>query len=301
MKKILKWAGIVLSVLLLLVAGTVFCLNSTAKSRLAKKYDVQPRPVAVPGDSASIAAGKKWVSVLCAECHGANLAGAKFFDTPDLGTICAPNLTSGGIGKTYTDPDWVRAIKHGVGKDGRPLLIMPSKDFQYMSDEHVGQIVACLKTLPPVEQSWDLPNTTLLCNILFQTGAFGDALNAETIDHNKPAHYAPSRGATAEYGGYLVKISGCRTCHGEQLNGGKDPNPEAPPGPNLTPGGVLGSWGADGFVKTMRTGATPFGKEINGKFMPWKSVGKYDDEELQAIYAYLMSQPKLETAPVENK
>ncbi len=300
MKKILKWTGIVLGLLVLLVAGTAFCLNSAAKSRLAKKYDVQPKAIAIPSDSASVAAGQKWVSVLCAECHGADLAGTKFFDTPDLGTICAPNLTPGGVCKNYTDLDWTRAIKHGVGKDGRPLLIMPAKDFQYMSDEHLGQIIAYLKTLPPVEQSWDLPQTTLLCNILFQTGAFGDALNAETIDHAKPAHYAPPKGATAEYGNYLVKIGGCRTCHGGQLNGGKDPNPEAPPGPNLTPGGALDDWKAEGFVKAMRTGITPTGKEINGAFMPWKALGKYDDDQLQAIYAYLMSQPKLETAPLEK-
>jgi len=300
MKKILKWTGIVLGTLLLLIAGAIFYLDNAAKSRLAKKFDVQPRSIPVPADSASVAAGQKWVSVLCAECHGADLAGTKFFDTPDLGSIHAPNLTPGGVCKTYTDLDWIRAIKHGVGKDGRPLLIMPAKDFQYMSDEHLGQIIAYLKTLPPVDQAWDLPQTTLMCNILFQLGAFGDALNAETIDHKKPAHYAPQRGATAEYGNYLVKIGGCRACHGEQLNGGKDPNPEAPPRPNLTPGGTLGDWGAEGFAKAMRTGLTPFGKEINGKFMPWKSVGKYDDDQLQAIYAYLMSQPKLETAPIEK-
>lgn len=228
------------------------------------------------------------------------MAGTEFFSTPDLGFIHAPNLTPGGACKSYTDLDWDRAIRHGVAKGGKPLLIMPANNFQYLSDEHTSQIIAYMKTLPAVNQSWESPNTTFLCDVLFQVGAFGDALNAESIDHAKPSHYAPARGATAPYGDYLVKISGCRSCHGPQLNGGKDPNPEAPMGPNLTPGGNLSSWDAEGFMKSMRTGITPLGKELNGKFMPWKEIGHYDDDQLQAIYAYLTAQPNLATAEIKN-
>ncbi len=300
MKKILKWTGAILGLLLLLTIGTAFFLRNTAQNRLAKKYEVLPKSISIPTDSASIEAGQKWAAVLCSGCHGENLAGTEFFNSPDLGTINAPNLTPGGAGKPYTDLDWDRAIRHGVAKDGRPLLIMPSKDFQYMSDEHIGQIIAYLKTLSAVEQSWGRPKLLFYAMCFFQVGAFGDALNAETIDHAKPAHYAPTREANVQYGDYLVKISGCRTCHGPQLNGGKDPNPEAPMGPNLTAGGNLPSWGKDGFVKTMRTGITPLGKEINGKFMPWKELGKYDDDQLQAIYTYLMAQPSLATAEIKN-
>ncbi len=300
MKKIFKWTGGILVLLLLAVGGTAFYLQNTAQNRLAKKYDVQPKAISIPSDSASVAAGQKWAAALCSNCHGENLAGTKFFSTPELGTISAPNLTPGGACKSYSDLDWDRTIRHGVAKDGHPLLIMPAKDFQYLSDEHTGQIIAYLKALPSVEQSWESPNTTFLCDVLFQMGAFGDALNAETIDHAKPSHFAPTRGATAAYGDYLVKISGCRSCHGPQLNGGKDPNPEAPMGPNLTPGGSLPSWGAEGFVKTMRTGITPLGKELNGKFMPWKELGHYDDDQLHAIYAYLMAQPSLATTEIKN-
>ena len=50
----------------------------------------------------------------------------------------------------------------------------------------------------------------------------------------------------------------------------------------------------------MRTGVTPLGKELNNKFMPWKELGKYDDDQLQAIYTYLMAQPSLATAEIKN-
>ncbi|MCB9344178.1 MAG: c-type cytochrome [Lewinellaceae bacterium] len=300
MKKAFKWIGIVILSLIIIALGTAFYLNSAAKSRFAKKYDIQPRAINIPTDSASIASGKNLVTAMCTTCHGDDLGGTEFFVTDDLGTINAPNLTPGGVGKTNSDLDWDRAIRHGIGGDKRPLFIMPASDFQYFSDEHMGQMIAYLKTLPPVESNWVLPKTTLLCNILVQTGAFGDVLNAETIDHNAPSHTAPERGATADYGNYLVKVGGCRTCHGPELNGGKDPNPEAPPGPNLTPGGSLPSWGEDGFIKTMRTGSTPMGKDLNGEFMPWKSIGTLEDDQLQAIYTYLMSLPKMETADLSK-
>lgn len=298
MKKVLKWAGIILGLLLLCLAGTVFYLNSAAKSRLDKKYEVQPKPIVIPSDSASIATGKQWVDVLCRGCHGINLAGTKFFDVPALGLICASNITPGGVAKNYTNLDWDRALRHGVGQDGRPLLIMPSENFKYMSDEHIGQVIAYLKTVAPVEQTWEPRRTTLFCNLIFQLGAF-DRLNVEKIDHTSPSHSAPKRGATVEYGNYLVRINGCRVCHGEQLNGGKPPEPDAPLGPNLTPGGSLAQWDAPGFVNTMRTGTTPFGKELN-VFMPWKEMNHYDDDQLQAIYAYLMSLPKLEMAEIKK-
>lgn len=298
MKKVLKWAGIILGLLLLCLGATVLYLNHAAKSRLGKKYEVQPKTIVIPGDSASIATGKQWADVLCRGCHGANLAGTKFFDEPDLGLICAPNITPGGVAKNYTDLDWDRALRHGVGKDGQPLLIMPSENFKYMSDEHVGQVIAYLKTVAPVEQTWEPRRTTLFANLLIQLGVFG-GLNVETIDHKSPSHSAPKRVATAEYGNYLVRITGCRVCHGEQLNGGKPPEPGAPLGPNLTPGGSLAKWDASGFVHTMRTGVTPFGKELNVA-MPWKDMNHYDDDQLQAIYAYLMSLPKMETAEIKN-
>lgn len=301
MKKALKWAAFALLALLLIAAVTALHLAGTAKIRTAKKYGLQPAAVlAIPSDSASIAEGKKWADALCSGCHGADMAGTRFFDVPDLGLICAPNLTPGGTTKTYTDLDWDRAIRHGVNKDGKGLLIMPAKDFQYMSDEHTAQIIAYLKTLSAAEQNWPAVKTTFLCDILFQVGAFGDALNVETIDHTQPAPPAPRRAVSPEYGAYLVTLSGCRTCHGAQLNGGKDPNPEAPMGPNLTPGGSLPAWTADGFLKTMRTGITPYGKELNPKFMPWKNFGHLADDQIQAVYAYLMAQPKLETAVIKK-
>ncbi|HMN31356.1 MAG TPA: hypothetical protein PKE45_24610, partial [Caldilineaceae bacterium] len=82
----------------------------------------------IPGDAAAIQRGEHIATTigLCKRCHGENLGGKVDFAVPGLVTIPTPNLTSGagGIGSEYSDEDWVRAIRHGVGRDGRALMLM---------------------------------------------------------------------------------------------------------------------------------------------------------------------------------
>jgi mono/diheme cytochrome c family protein len=87
-----------------------------------------------------------------------------------------------------------------------------------------------------------------------------------------------------------VKTGECRTCHGEELTSGKDPDPNAPPAPNLTPGGELAGWSEADFLKAMRTGIAPGGRQLS-KYMPWVFIGQMTDDELKATWLYLQSLP----------
>ena len=73
-----------------------------------------------------------------------------FIDDPALGRVIAPNLTRGrgGVGATFSDADFVRAIRHGVDPSGRPLLIMPADDYTHFSDADLGMIIAYVRSLP---------------------------------------------------------------------------------------------------------------------------------------------------------
>ena len=42
------------------------------------------------------------------------------------------------------------------------------------------------------------------------------------------------------------------------------------------------------------------GKEVNQKFMPWNIYGHLDEDQLKAMYAYLMKQPPLTAAVVKK-
>jgi hypothetical protein len=88
---------------------------------------------------------------------------------------------------------------------------------------------------------------------------------------------APARSISAEYGRYLVDISGCRTCHQEQLHGGKHPDPNSPPVPNLTPAGKIANWPKGEFIHTMRTGVTPDGSFLNSEDIS-ASIIQYGDK-----------------------
>ena len=56
-------------------------------------------------------------------------------DTTDTIAAIATPPGQGGIGGTYSDIDYVRAIRHGVAQDGRGLPIMPSEVFNKFSDQ----------------------------------------------------------------------------------------------------------------------------------------------------------------------
>lgn len=69
---------------------------------------------------------------------------------------------------------------------------------------------------------------------------------------------------------------------------------------NLTPDSAtgIGAWGEETFIRTLRTGKH-LGQE-NGRPilppMPWYNLAKMEEEDLKAIYAYLMSIP-----PINNR
>lgn len=295
MRRVFKWIGIVLGSLigLVLVAGAVMFLMGSA--RLNKTYDFPPSNIVVPTDEASIAFGKHRAETLCEGCHGADMGGmVNFFEGGPLGTLDSTNLTTGegGIGNEYTAEDFVRAIRHGIGKDGKPIFMPAVVSTAYMSDEDLGAIIAYINTLPPVDRQTNGQKFTPLAKILLTVGILGD-LPVETVSHEVHVT-APARGVSVDYGKYMVDTHDCRICHGAELNGGKHADPTIDRiSPNLTPGGEVAFWSEEDFMNAIRNGVTPSGHELDPKLMPWKEYGAMSDDELKAIYLYLQSLPKL--------
>ena len=206
MKKVLKWIGILLGLLVGLIVLTIGVIYAITQARLNKTYSIQVEPISISTDAATIERGQH-VAVIrfCTECHGANMAGRMFFDDPVIGRIATTNLTSGkgGVGGELRDEDWVRAIRHGIRPNGKPLLIMPAGEFYYLSDADLGAVIAYVKSLPPVDN--ELPANKI--GPLFRVAmVFMDVvtLPAEVIDHGASRPIAPEVGATVEYGRYLV-------------------------------------------------------------------------------------------------
>ncbi len=292
MKRVLKWIGIGLGTLVGLLILAIVVLALLGNRKLNQEYTIEPESVAVADDAAALERGQYLVSVSCAGCHGQELGGTAFFEEPALGSIPAPNLTSGqgGAAATYSDADFVRAIRHGLAPDGKPLMIMPATALWHYSDADLSAIIAYVQSVPPVDNDPGDKELGLLGRVLVGAGLL-DVLAAEHIDHAAVPPAAPPHGANATYGEYLVNVSDCRACHGAALTGGQPPEPGAPPGPSLTNDGKLADWSAEAFITTMRSGTTPDGRSLNAAYMPWPDYGRMTDDDLTAIFLYLESLP----------
>lgn len=93
---------------------------------------------------------------------------------------------------------------------------------------------------------------------------------------------APPKGPTVQYSEYISWTRDCRQCHGANLTGGV-PGQMGPIGPDLD---LVKAWKLEEFIATMRTGTDPAGYRLSEQ-MPWRPIGKMDDEELAALYEYL--------------
>jgi mono/diheme cytochrome c family protein len=297
MRKVLKWIGIVLGAIVGLLVLAVIAVLVISGARINKRYDVAVESVAIPTDEASIARGEYLAHdvVVCAACHGDNLGGQEFINDSALGVIYTSNLTvgEGGVGATFSDEDWVRVLRHGVGPDGKSVIIMPSQHFYYMSDEDLGALIAYLKTVPPVDNVVPEPSLGPMGRVFPLLDS--SVLPASIIDQDGPRPSAPAPGVTAEYGKYLVTMGNCQDCHGPDLNGAPSMEPGALPGANLTPGGELANWTVEEFIETMHTGVTPDGRVLAGDMAEAiKYYGNQNDEDLAAIFAYLQTLPTME-------
>ena len=111
------------------------------------------------------------------------------------------NLTSGrgGVGRTYSDADWVRSIRYGVRPDGRGIIFMPSDYFNRISDADLGAMIAYLKSLPPVDNERTAVEINFAARLMIDLGMFGDVVRAARIDFRAPRPPPPT-----DPGAYLV-------------------------------------------------------------------------------------------------
>lgn len=292
MRGILKWAGrlLALVVALALIGATV--VYAASERRLRRTYDATVDAVPVPTDSASIARGEHLVRnvIDCTICHGSDLGGAVYSSSAAIGTVAGPNLTrgKGGVGADYTDMDYVRAIRRGVRRDGRSLIVMPSEVFTHLSQEDLGAVLAFLRQAPPVDREVPASGFGPVGRALLAAGKMNILVAGKTPRYDAPV--SVPRDTTPAYGKYIADISGCHGCHGYGLSGGRVAGPPGlPPASNLTPAGI-GNWTEADLTRALREGKRPDGSSLD-KFMPWEVFRGMTDAEVHAIWLYLRSVP----------
>lgn len=151
-------------------------------------------------------------------------------ELPDPNRIVASNITPDpefGAGK-WRDADFVRAMRQGIGHDGRTLYaMMPYQYFRSLSDEDLASVIVCERSLAPVHIG--RPATILTNDI------------KKTLQPFPPVEHVPepNRSDRVAYGKYLVTAGHCDLCHTAADEQG---NPI--PGMEFAGGGLLiGAWG----------------------------------------------------------
>ena len=291
-RRIFRWLGYAVAGIIALVVVAVGAVYGISSARISKRYDVKPAPLAIPSDSATITRGRHLAEARlgCTACHQVDLAGGTVVDDAMFGRFVAPNLTRGrgGVGGALQDEDWVRAVRHGVRRDGKPLLFMPSDEFHELGAEDLAAVIAYAKQVPPVDKEQPASKPGLIARALVTFNP--KMLPAAKVAHSVPPRSSPEPEVSARYGSYLANTSGCRGCHGPDLVGGKAMEPGKPAPANLTPAGRLGQWTEADFIRALREGKRPDGSPIDTA-MPWKVMGKMTDVELRALFLYLRTVP----------
>lgn len=294
----------------------IACFAAFVASRQHLTFDPQYPHVVASRDSAVIARGHYIVRVVapCASCHGdptqrkAYMAGVEtpliggfVFDIPP-GRFFTRNLTpdtATGLGNV-ADSAIARALRYGVGHDGRALL--PFMEMQGLADDDLEAVVSYLRTQAPVHHVVPPHEFRLLGKIVKAT------LLANPVGPSStPPVHAP-HGASVETGHYLVEsVALCWACHTQRsektgkligprfggatgLTESDDPAHTWSP-PNITADpetGRLARFTEDQFVARFRQG-----RIVPGSPMPWQSFSRMDEDDLRAIYRYLQTVPKV--------
>jgi cytochrome c553 len=289
LKKIFLGLGALLALLIVVISGFFAKAYFSTESRRNTVYKVNLQSISISSDSAQLAYGNRLVTAKgCRDCHGDDLGGKVFIDDPKLAFLVGKNLTKGkgGLPEEHDISDWVLALKHGIRKDGKPLLLMPSHEYTLLSEQDMSAIIAYTQSLPRIDREFPPQKIGFLGRILTEIGKI-DLFPAEMIDHNRTLLKEVKAEVSVEFGKYLS--SGCQGCHRTNMKGGEPIAPGFPIVADISSTGNIARWTEEQFIQTLRTGKTPEGKILKPSEMPWNMTAAYTDTELKALYLYLQS------------
>jgi mono/diheme cytochrome c family protein len=293
MKKWIKRSLIGLAVMLLTLAAIVTGGVLYGNAKMQREVDIKPYALAFRDDAQSVARGRYlYESRACTDCHALNGAGRSIIDDGSM-HVAGSNISPGpgSVVASYRPEDWERAIRHGVKPNGHPLLIMPSEDYNRLTDDDLASLVAYLRHMPPVAGKGAILELPVPVRALYGFGVMKDA--AERIDHSLAPQQPVPEGVSVAHGDYVANM--CKGCHGATLSGGKIPGtpPDWPAAANLTPGegsAMTHYASAEQFMVMLRSGKRPDGSVIS-KVMPFESLAKLSETDVRALYLFLQGVP----------
>ena len=310
MKKVFKILGILL--VLVILAGGVFAAV-IAFGGIPSYDGPEGLELAIDQDLVDLERGERLTRTLCAGCHinpeTNSLTGKQMTDVPkEFGTVFSSNITQDkqyGIGD-WTETELIYLLRTGIKRDGTYAPPYMPKLTQ-MSDADLASIIAFLKSDSPLVSANSTPDretepsflTKMLCRVAFKPFPMPEG----EIPMPDPTN-------TVEVGKYLVHNLDCFSCHSADFKTNDYMNPEKSvgylgggnqtldnegnvlPTQNLTPDPTgIGNWSKEQFVKAVKYGQMEGEIALRYPMIPYTLL---TDEEVGAMYDYLMTVPKIE-------
>jgi mono/diheme cytochrome c family protein len=285
-----------LAVLITVTVGWRPVLGARSRALTARSFERTPQ---------RLAHGKYLVNGVlgCFDCHSqverepkpgvapnfVNVGSGRVIANEGGFVLAAPNITPDletGAG-TWTDDQFARAIREGIGHDGRTLFpIMPYGDYRNLSDEDLASVVVYIRSLDPVHHVLPKPRIPFPLSRLIQSAPQPVLQPVSDTGSDRVSR-----------GRYLTRVGGCIDCHtpedkmhrpiqGMEFSGGKQIEGFPARSANITPDpSGISYYDDDLFVRTLRTGHV--GARALNPPMPWWIFRNMNDEDLKSIFAYL--------------
>jgi len=308
----MKWIGITLLVIVLLVAGAISLtigwrpfIGPKVRPLTDRKFEVTPERLARGKyltqnvlDCFTCHSQRDWTKHDAPSIPGTEGGGQAPFPFEGLpGKVYPPNISPDketGAGN-WTDDQLARGIREGIGYDGRALFsMMPYENYGHLSDEDLASVIVYLRSLPPIHHV--VPKTELIFPVKYLIRSVPQPITAPVPP--------PDLSTAVKRGRFLARVAGCRDCHTPQKNG------QPLPGLDLAGGSVMqGPWGYVAstnitpdpsgisyydeklFLDVMHTGYVKARKLA--PIMPWWVHRGMTDEDLKAMFAYLRTVPPI--------
>lgn len=332
--RFLKWIGLVLGAVVVIVAGAFFYFRSAAHARLAQPYEVEVAAIPIPypltdAELAALRAERSAEGVAAeAEAPADPLAGVDLEQLARQRSLergehymrsrapCMECHAEDFGGKVVVDNPvmgtWIapNITAGGKTKDYKPedwvRLIrhcvkpdgkpatMPCQDFTWFSDQEIADIVTYIHSKPVSDRQMPESSFGPVFSMLIATDQV--TLGPKILDHTSPrAKLPPEIAPTVELGKHLAAT--CSGCHGMDFTGGPivGGDPSWPPARNITfHDSALARWSLDDFKKAMREGVRPDGAKLD-PVMPIPFTSQLKDAEIEGIYKYLQTIDKKPT------
>jgi len=203
----------------------------------------------------------------------------------------APNITPSAL-ESWSDAALVQVFTSNRSPDGSAVHeFIPGGGFTKMALEDVYSVVSYTKSLDPIEADPSPRGSQQM-----------EVASPEAHESQLP----PDSADEVATGEYLVQLAACRLCHGEDLSGGQEfqiPDRKPIATKNVSDptsgGGDRGS-----FVGRFRAFSSDGARRLRSPLplpstiMPWTNLGRMTEEDLGAMYEYLVANRPRAEQPV---